>query len=183
MLIGFIHANGSIEVADHKQLFPEVSFGPQGPDEQFLNANNCKKVKRYIEHNKQTHRLQSVPPYQNGNYIYVHELVEKTEAEIAQEKEHQWSEIRAARSIALKECDWTHLPDNQLTAEEKQEWATYRQALRDITEQEDPYKVVWPTAPGSIELRMQYIDYPDEVFGGSPINFEPTGVSGETTSG
>ena len=27
-------------------------------------------------------------------------------------------------------------------------WAPYRQALRDITEQADPFSVVWPVAPG-----------------------------------
>jgi len=36
------------------------------------------------------------------------------------------------------------LSDNTLTPE----WSTYRQALRDITEQEGfPYQVTWPTKP------------------------------------
>lgn len=35
-----------------------------------------------------------------------------------------------------------------IAAEQKQTWATYRQALRDITAQAGfPYKIIWPTKP------------------------------------
>ena len=38
--------------------------------------------------------------------------------------------IRNKRNELLKESDWTQLPDVNIS---KEEWATYRQALRDIT--------------------------------------------------
>jgi len=38
--------------------------------------------------------------------------------------------IRNKRNELLKECDWTQLPDVNIS---KEEWVTYRQALRDIT--------------------------------------------------
>jgi hypothetical protein len=44
------------------------------------------------------------------------------------------SVIRQTRNYLLQECDWTQLPDSPLTEEKRSEWATYRQALRDITE-------------------------------------------------
>ena len=57
-------------------------------------------------------------------------------------------ELRQQRNQMLTECDWTRMDDNGLTDEQKTEWATYRQALRDIT---DTYTsldvVVWPTKP------------------------------------
>ena len=66
--------------------------------------------------------------------------------------ESQLAEIsdayRAERNMLLRDCDWTHVTDVVLTVEEKQAWATYRQALRDITSQPDfPYTIDWPTRP------------------------------------
>jgi hypothetical protein len=42
--------------------------------------------------------------------------------------------IRQTRNYLLQQCDWTQLPDSPLTDTKRMEWATYRQALRDITE-------------------------------------------------
>jgi hypothetical protein len=58
-----------------------------------------------------------------------------------------WEGIRADRNARLAICDWTQLPDAPLTNVQTSEWATYRQALRDITETADPFAVVWPDAP------------------------------------
>ena len=50
------------------------------------------------------------------------------------------------RAYLLSSSDWTQLPDVPLAT--KGAWATYRQALRDITLQPGfPTDVVWPKAP------------------------------------
>ena len=52
---------------------------------------------------------------------------------------------RAHRNKLLSESDWTMVPDSPVN---KIAWAEYRQALRDITDQEGfPQDVVWPVAP------------------------------------
>lgn len=52
------------------------------------------------------------------------------------------------RTKLLYGSDWTQIPNNPLTTEKQQEWATYRQQLRDVTAQPGyPYNVVWPTPP------------------------------------
>ena len=52
--------------------------------------------------------------------------------------------LRAHRDGLLKDTDWMALSDNTMTPE----WASYRQALRDITTQEGfPYSVIWPNKP------------------------------------
>lgn len=56
-------------------------------------------------------------------------------------------QIRTKRNQLLTECDWTQLPDAPLTAEQKQAWAVYRQALRDMPETCDPCNPVWPMKP------------------------------------
>jgi hypothetical protein len=53
------------------------------------------------------------------------------------------------RNEALARSDWTQLPDVPLTLEQKTAWATYRQALRDITAQPGfPDNINWPMKPG-----------------------------------
>ena len=53
--------------------------------------------------------------------------------------------VRNDRNTKLAECDWTQLADS--TAD-KAAWATYRQALRDITTQAGfPWTIDWPVAP------------------------------------
>ena len=62
--------------------------------------------------------------------------------------EQQEMQIRAQRNLLLTQCDWTQLPDAPLTAEQKQAWAEYRQALRDVPEQAGfPENVAWPLVP------------------------------------
>ena len=58
-----------------------------------------------------------------------------------------WAQVRAKRNGLLNQSDWTQLPDSPLSTAQKKAWATYRQALRDITKQADPAAVKWPAEP------------------------------------
>lgn len=52
------------------------------------------------------------------------------------------------RNGLLAASDWTQSPDSPLSGSKKQEWATYRQALRDLPENTtDPRNPTWPTKP------------------------------------
>ena len=62
-------------------------------------------------------------------------------------KEQRWTEVRDERGAKLRNCDWTQGADSPLTSAQKTKWRTYRQALRDITTQDDPSKIDWPTPP------------------------------------
>lgn len=55
------------------------------------------------------------------------------------------NESRQVRNLLLTASDWTQLPDASVN---KQAWADYRQALRDIPQQpEFPTDISWPVAP------------------------------------
>jgi len=59
-----------------------------------------------------------------------------------------WGRVRAERDRLLTDSDWTQVADAPLTASEKQAWADYRQALRDVPQDfPTPDDVVWPEAP------------------------------------
>lgn len=60
--------------------------------------------------------------------------------------DEQWKQVRLERNAKLAASDWTQLPDAPVDAAV---WAEYRQALRDVTDQTDPFNIIWPTAPGA----------------------------------
>lgn len=66
-----------------------------------------------------------------------------TDAEI----EAQWSITRSERNNLLAGTDWwvTKAAETGTTISSEQH--AYRQALRDITTQADPFNIIWPTKP------------------------------------
>lgn len=61
-------------------------------------------------------------------------------------------EIRRERTRSIQSCDWTQGADSPLSTEKKAEWATYRQALRDLPANipdtaRSLSDIVWPTEP------------------------------------
>lgn len=56
-----------------------------------------------------------------------------------------WEGIKTYRDKLLNDSDWTQLPD---ATANKEEWAEYRQKLRDIPQQfEEPTSVIFPSKP------------------------------------
>jgi len=57
-----------------------------------------------------------------------------------------WMYFRIERNRRLADCDWTRLDD--APQNNKDAWAAYRQALRDLpTNTPDPTNVTWPVPP------------------------------------
>jgi len=66
--------------------------------------------------------------------------------------EYDWLEyMRTKRTQLLKACDWTQGADSPLSEAKKTEWATYRQALRDMPiSNPNPTSadnITWPASP------------------------------------
>ena len=55
--------------------------------------------------------------------------------------------LRKFRDNLLAQSDWTQFQDSPITGSALTDWQTYRQGLRDVTTQSDPYNIVWPTKP------------------------------------
>ena len=61
---------------------------------------------------------------------------------------YQWQMLRNQRDDKLLFCDWTQGNDTPLGSSKKTEWATYRQALRDLpANTSDPKNPTWPSEP------------------------------------
>jgi|TARA_R100001460_G_scaffold84318_1_gene125571 hypothetical protein len=63
--------------------------------------------------------------------------------------------FRARRNRKLADSDWTQAPDSPLSETKKAEWATYRQALRDLTKTATPKFL--PNSP-----KLDESDFPEE---------------------
>jgi len=79
---------------------------------------------------------------------------EMTDAEVAAAEllQQEWDStatvrtlgfIRQERDKKLAETDWWASSDLTMTDEQR----TYRQALRDVPSQADPFNITWPTKP------------------------------------
>jgi hypothetical protein len=67
-------------------------------------------------------------------------------AKVTQKTQAQWASVRAQQREKLYASDWTcSVTDYEVP--NKSEWVAYRQALRDVTSQADPFNIVWPVAP------------------------------------
>lgn len=76
-----------------------------------------------------------------GDYYEAVPVPEPTEEELARN-------VRGARDAKLSETDYLVASDYPISEENLAEVKVYRQALRDITEQEGfPKKVIWPDVP------------------------------------
>lgn len=89
-----------------------------------------------------------MPEYINGEWVESYTVSDKTEEQIKIDTENAKISIRGSRDLLLSRCDWTHVTDCSLSNEKKTEWATYRQALRDVPAQEGyPWNINWPVSP------------------------------------
>jgi hypothetical protein len=66
--------------------------------------------------------------------------------------------VRQQRNRLLAESDWTQALDAPV---DQVAWSNYRQALRDITEQENPFSIVWPEVPASVQAYSNWAAFYD----------------------
>ena len=81
----------------------------------------------------------------DGKWYTKHSVAEMDAEAITAKDVEQAKAMRDQRGEKLKDSDWTQVADAPV---DKAVWATYRQALRDITAQSGfPWTITWPDAP------------------------------------
>ena len=81
----------------------------------------------------------------SGQWFTKYALADMSDEAKAALDARQAESVRDDRNKRLADCDWTQLVDAPC---DKSVWATYRQALRDITGQSGfPWEVTWPEKP------------------------------------
>jgi hypothetical protein len=126
-----------------KTLFPNTSFSRAGVTDSFLSTNNVVELVEWLDITEPDQKLTKVDAYLNSGKAYSVKVETCTDEEKTANITKQWSSIRVERNEKLDDTDWRACSDLTLS----DEWKNYRQALRDITTQSDPYSITWPTPP------------------------------------
>ena len=126
-----------------QQLFPDTSFSIEGPNADFLTANSVVELVQTLSYTEPTQKLSTVDAYFEGGKAYNVKVESTTSDEQTVLINQQWANVRLERDRKLKGTDWRASSDLTLS----DAWKTYRQALRDVPTQSDPYNIAWPTEP------------------------------------
>ena len=126
-----------------RQLFPNTSFTTAGPNTDFLTANNVVELIETLTFTTPTQKLSPVDAYVKNGKVYTVKVESTTSDEQTNLTNQQWVNVRNERDFKLQETDWRASSDLTLS----DTWKTYRQALRDVPTQSDPFNITWPTEP------------------------------------
>lgn len=95
---------------------------------------------------KQTKRVFPYPEKENMLQVFDYEELKWVDAILS--RADAFDALRNKRTVLLKQSDWVVVRAQERNEPVPEDWCTYREALRMITEQPGaPYNVVWPTAP------------------------------------
>jgi hypothetical protein len=89
-------------------------------------------------------KIQPLPINPNLGPYYEFDYIEKT---WKYNRNRALADIVAVRNTLLQSSDWTQIYDVPMSDESRSAWQIYRQALRDITNQEDLSNIIWPILP------------------------------------
>ena len=126
-----------------QQLFPNTSFTTAGPNADFLTTNNVVELIETISYTTPTQKLSTVDAYLESGKAYTVKVESTTTDEQTALINEEWKTVRKTRDELLAKTDWRASSDLTLS----DDWKTYRQALRDVPTQSDPYNIAWPTEP------------------------------------
>jgi hypothetical protein len=128
-----------------RDSLPNVSLPANLSNEQLVEWNMYEVEFSAAPNDYTKNIIEGTPTLIDGKYYQNWIQTNATEFEIEQRLEDKWFEIREIRNQLLIECDWTQLSD--ISSEIKNLWSNYRQDLRDITNQTNPFNITWPVKP------------------------------------
>lgn len=134
-----------------RKEFPSVSF-PKTVTEETLAALDIfpAVIGSVPEHNRRTHRFytEETGTLIDGVWTLVQVVVERTPEEVEAYDASEAHQARARRDSWLTRSDWVVTKALETGTDIPIDWAIYRQALRDISNQDGfPHEITWPVAP------------------------------------
>jgi hypothetical protein len=137
-------ANQELIIKDHTEWFPNTSFGERNPSVDWIKSEGYYIISAWKPYDHATEKLVPAAPHLHDDMCCIVDVEPLTQDELDQRVATQWQVIRQQRNQMLKDTDWTQVLDAPV---DKAAWAVYRQALRDITQQLDPFNITWPEQP------------------------------------
>jgi hypothetical protein len=134
-------ANQNLIIKEHFEWFPNTSFPSGMASPEWIQEQGYYLITAWKPYNHATEKLVPATPHLYEGMCCTVNVEPKTEQELKERVSNEWTAIRQKRNRLLAESDWTQLADSPA---DKDKWAVYRQELRDITIQEDPFSIIWP---------------------------------------
>ena len=130
-----------------KEDYPNTSFPDEFTSDLLAEYNVFfVNVVPYVSDHTKNY-TEGTPSFTNGQYYQNWIVSDASQAEINERVSNQWANVRQERNKYLQECDWTQLRDAPFPENKRGEWVIYRQSLRDVTTQSNPFNIVWPVKP------------------------------------
>ena len=128
-----------------RNAFPNVSLPAELTDASLIEWDMYVVIPTPMPTDYTKNITEGTPVLTDGVYYQNWIQTNASQSEIDYRLENQWFIIRETRNELLSECDWTQLAD--IPTETKSIWSEYRQSLRDITSQTNPFSITWPVKP------------------------------------
>jgi hypothetical protein len=144
-MIAIVQNNEIVNTGTLRSLFPNTSFPATGPNDEWKTDNGVVDIVNTRSFDTATQHLETADAYLEDGVAYTVHVVTNSDEYNTQRAADEWTEVRSLRDMYLQESDWTQLSD--VSNVDKTAWATYRQQLRDITTQADPFNITWPSTP------------------------------------
>ncbi len=128
-----------------REAYPNVSLPAELSDESLADWDMYVVTPTSMPNDYTKNIIEGTPVLTDGVYYQNWIQTDASQSDIDYRLENQWFIVREIRNELLAECDWTQLSD--IPTETKNIWSNYRQQLRDVTNQSNPFNIEWPVKP------------------------------------
>jgi len=138
-------------------LFPNISFPgiltPELVEEYGFGIYDYQQIPAYDPNTHKVVENEPVKEEESGIWRQQWEVVELTSEEKAVRFNMAMTNFKQQRLFKLQMSDWSQLADAPISEGLKSQYVTYRQELRDMTEQPsfNPFSFNWPLEPTSAQ--------------------------------
>lgn len=152
-----------IQIVDEqslRELYPSTHFPAvitQASLEGFDNWYVIEDETSIPEYDKSSEKIEFVRAFNGEAVVGQYNIVNLSNAEKLAVKEARKLEVRYHRDNTLNSTDYLMTSDlfNSFSAADQEKIVEYRQALRDLTDQEDPFNITWPSL-GIESITLKY---------------------------
>lgn len=144
-----------------RELYPSTHFPaeikPEHLEGDFEDWYIVEQDTTVPEHNKSTHRIEFAYRVVDNKVLGAYKKVALSDNEKAEALETKWNEVKYHRVNSLAATDYLMTADvfGSYSSADQAKITAYRQALRDITNQEDPFNLTYPTL-GISSIKLAY---------------------------
>lgn len=143
-----------------RQMYPSTHFPAtitQAALEGFDNWYVVEDDTAIPEYDKLSKKIEFTRSFNGTEVVGQYTVINLSNEEKLAVKEARWIDVRYHRNNTLNSTDYLMMSDlfSSFSAADQEKIVEYRQALRDLTNQEDPFNITWPVL-GIESITLKY---------------------------